>query len=62
MGGPGYAWEGVYALTNATTYSTNTSFNYIHYTLNMSSTLRDEFADHITDGNPNVSRISLGLS
>ena len=62
MDGPDYAWEGLYALTDATTYATNTAFNYIHYTLDMSSTLRDEFADHITDGSPNVSRISLGLS
>ena len=62
LGETDYAWEGTYELSNSTTYSTNPTFNYIHYSLPISSQLKDEFADYITDGNPNQSRISLGLS
>lgn len=62
MGGIDYAWEGQYTLNASSAYSTNESSNYIHYTLPISSTLKDELADHLAGASANESRISLEFS
>ena len=62
VNGVDYDWEGQYVLNGSSTYSTNTTFNYIHYSLPLSSSLRGQLADHVSSAGVNASVISLGLS
>ena len=57
-----YDWEGAQALSSATTYSTNTSSNYIHYQLGLTSSQKGELADFVSSSGAGNAVITLELS
>lgn len=58
--GSSYTWEGTHTLVE---YSNNSSFNYIHYQLGgLSSSLMNDFADHVASAGAGSNVISLEFS
>ena len=57
-----YDWEGAQVLSDATTYSTNTSSNYIHYELGLTSSQKGELADFVSSAGIGNTVITLELS